>query len=253
MDGGTINLTLKVWRQKGPDAPGAFQTIEAGGVSTDISFLEMLDVINADLEKKGEEPVAFDHDCREGICGSCGAVVNGRAHGPQKATTLCQLHMRKFKDGDTLVIEPFRATAFPVIRDLAVDRSAMDRIIQAGGYVSVRTGQAPDAHATPVKKDNADRAMDAAACIGCGACVASCPNASASLFTAAKITQLCKLPQGHPERNRRVVAMVRRMDAEGFGSCSKQYECEAACPKEVKVENITLMNREYLRALAGLD
>jgi len=253
MDGKTISLTLKVWRQPSADAPGQFQTIPAKDVSTDISFLEMLDIVNAGLEARGEEPVAFDHDCREGICGSCGAVVNGQAHGPQAATTLCQLHMRKFNDGDTIVIEPFRARAFPVIKDLVVDRGALDRIIQAGGYISVRTGAAPDAHAVPVKKDDAERAMDAAACIGCGACVAACPNASASLFTAAKITQLCKLPQGHPERNRRVVAMVRQMDAEGFGSCSKHYECQAACPKEVKVENITLMNREYLRALAGLD
>ena len=213
----------------------------------------MLDIVNTDLEKQGIEPISFDHDCREGICGSCGAVVNGEAHGPQRATTLCQLHMRKFKDGDIIIIEPFRAKAFPLIKDLVIDRSAFDRIIQAGGYVSVRTGQAPDAHAVPIKKDNADRAMDAAACIGCGACVAACPNASASLFMSAKITQLCKLPQGHPERNRRVIAMVRQMDAEGFGSCSKHYECEAVCPKEVKVENITLMNREYLRALAGLD
>ncbi len=253
MDGKTISLTLKVWRQPAADAPGKFQTIPAKDVSTDISFLEMLDIVNAGLEARGEEPVAFDHDCREGICGSCGAVVNGQAHGPQAATTLCQLHMRKFSDGDTIIIEPFRARAFPVIKDLVVDRGALDRIIQAGGYISVRTGAAPDAHAVPVKKDDAERAMDAAACIGCGACVAACPNASASLFTAAKITQLCKLPQGHPERNRRVVAMVRQMDAEGFGSCSKHYECQAACPKEVKVENITLMNREYLRALAGLD
>ena len=253
MDGKTISLTLKVWRQPAADAPGKFQTIPAKDVSTDISFLEMLDIVNAGLEARGEEPVAFDHDCREGICGSCGAVVNGQAHGPQAATTLCQLHMRKFSDGDTIIIEPFRARAFPVIKDLVVDRGALDRIIQAGGYISVRTGAAPDAHAVPVKKDDAERAMDAAACIGCGACVAACPNASASLFTSAKITQLCKLPQGHPERNRRVVAMVRQMDAEGFGSCSKHYECQAACPKEVKVENITLMNREYLRALAGLD
>ncbi len=253
MDGKTISLTLKVWRQPAADAPGKFQTIPAKDVSTDISFLEMLDIVNAGLEARGEEPVAFDHDCREGICGSCGAVVNGQAHGPQAATTLCQLHMRKFNDGDTIIIEPFRARAFPVIKDLVVDRGALDRIIQAGGYISVRTGAAPDAHAVPVKKDDAERAMDAAACIGCGACVAACPNASASLFTSAKITQLCKLPQGHPERNRRVVAMVRQMDAEGFGSCSKHYECQAACPKEVKVENITLMNREYLRALAGLD
>ncbi len=253
MDGKTISLTIKVWRQKNPDTPGAFQVIEARDISTDISFLEMLDVVNEGLEREGGDPVAFDHDCREGVCGSCGAVVNGKAHGPQAATTLCQLHMRKFNDGDTIVVEPFRARAFPLVKDLVVDRGAFDRIIQSGGYISARTGAAPDAHAVPVKKADADRAMDAAACIGCGACVAACPNASASLFTAAKITQLCKLPQGHPERNRRVVAMVRQMDAEGFGSCSKHYECEAACPKEIKVENITLMNREYLRALAGIE
>ena len=252
MDGGTINVTLKVWRQKGPGDKGRFAVYPVQAVSTDISFLEMLDVVNAGLEKAGDEPIAFDHDCREGICGSCGAVVNGQAHGPRAATTLCQLHMRSFKNGDTIIIEPFRARPFTPIRDLVVDRSAMDRIIQAGGYISVRTGQAPDAHTIPVRRDDAERAMDAAACIGCGACIAACPNASASLFTAAKITQLCKLPQGHPERNARVIAMVRQMDAEGFGSCSKHYECEASCPKQVKVENITLMNREYLRALAGI-
>ncbi len=252
MDGGTINLTLKVWRQKNGRVPGRFEVHPAKGVSKDISFLEMLDVVNAELEGSGREPIAFDHDCREGICGSCGAVVNGQAHGPRAATTLCQLHMRSFKDGDTIIIEPFRAKPFPIIKDLVVDRSALDRIIQAGGYVTVRTGQAPEAHTIPIRREHAERAMDAAACIGCGACVAACPNASASLFTSAKITQLCKLPQGHPERNERVAAMVRQMDAEGFGSCSKHYECEASCPKEVKVENITIMNREYLRALAGI-
>jgi len=252
MDGGTINLTLKIWRQKNAKVPGRFETYPAKGISKDISFLEMLDVVNAELERAGKEPISFDHDCREGICGSCGAVVNGQPHGPRAATTLCQLHMRLFKDGDTLIIEPFRAKPFPVIKDLVIDRSALDRIIQAGGYVSVRTGQAPEAHTIPVRREDAERAMDAAECVGCGACVAACPNASASLFTSAKITQLCKLPQGHPERTERVTAMVRQMDAEGFGSCSKHYECEASCPKEVKVENITIMNREFLRALAGI-
>ena len=251
MSGKTINITVRVWRQSGPDAPGKFESYPAREISTDMSFLEMLDVINNGLERESKEPIAFDHDCREGICGSCGAVVNGVAHGPQKATTLCQLHMRKFKNGDVITIEPFRANAFPVVKDLVVDRSAFDRIIQAGGYVSVRTGQAPDAHCIAVPKPDADAAMDAAACIGCGACVAACPNASASLFTAAKVTQLAKLPQGHPERKTRVRNMVQQMDVEGFGSCSKHYECEAACPKEIKVENITTMNREYLKALLG--
>lgn len=247
----TINVTLRVWRQAGPDQPGRLETYPARNISTDMSFLEMLDVINGGLETDRKDPIAFDHDCREGICGSCGAVVNGVAHGPQKATTLCQLHMRQFRNGDVITIEPFRANAFPVVKDLVVDRSAFDRIIAAGGYVSVRTGQAPDAHCIPVPKPDADAAMDAAACIGCGACVAACPNASASLFTAAKITQLSKLPQGHPERKTRVRNMVQQMDVEGFGSCSKHYECEAACPKEIKVENITHMNREYTKALIG--
>lgn len=249
--GKTINISLRVWRQNGPDAPGRFETYQARDISTDMSFLEMLDVVNAGLERDSKEPIAFDHDCREGICGTCGAVVNGVAHGPQKATTLCQLHMRQFHNGDVITVEPFRANAFPVVRDLVVDRSAFDRIIQAGGYVSVRTGQAPEAHCIPVPKPDADAAMDAAACIGCGACVAACPNASASLFTAAKVTQLAKLPQGHPERKSRVRNMVHQMDVEGFGSCSKHYECEAACPKEIKVENITNMNREYVKALLG--
>ncbi len=247
-----IRLTLKIWRQNGPDGPGRFEDHKLDNVSTDASFLEMLDVLNDQLERDDKDPVAFDHDCREGICGSCGAVVNGSAHGPESATTLCQLHMRKFKDGDTIYIEPWRANGFPVVKDLVVDRAAFDRIIQAGGFVSVRTGQAPDAHAIPIPKDDADLAMDAAQCIGCGACVAACPNASASLFTAAKIHQLALLPQGHPERNRRVVAMVEQMDAEGFGSCSKHYECEAACPKEIKVEHIAAMNREYRSALVSL-
>lgn len=249
MAAATISVTLKVWRQDGPAAPGRFETYEAAEISTEMSFLEMLDVINERLEKSGAEPIAFEHDCREGICGTCGAVVNGQAHGPQRATTLCQLYMRHFNDGDVIVIEPFRANAFPVIRDLAVDRSAFDRIVQAGGYVGVRTGEAPDAHAVLISKDIAEAAMDAAACIGCGACVAACPNASASLFTAAKITQLTKLPQGHPERKRRVVNMVKQMDREGFGSCSKHYECEGACPKGIKASYIATMNAEYLKAM----
>ncbi len=253
MAGNTINVTLKVWRQADKNAKGAFASYNAKSISTDASFLEMIDVVNTGLEKEDKEPIVFDHDCREGICGMCGAVVNGVAHGPQSATTLCQLHMRKFSDGDTIVLEPWRASAFPVIKDLAVDRSSFDRIIEAGGYISVKTGQAPDAHAVVVPKVKSDAAMDAASCIGCGACVAACPNASASLFTAAKITQFAKLPQGDPERRSRVVAMVDQMDHEGFGSCSKHYECEAACPKEIKVENITNMNREYMRTLVTRD
>lgn len=251
MAGKNIDITLRVWRQSGAEATGHFEDYEAKGISTDMSFLEMLDVVNDNLEERDQDPIAFDHDCREGICGSCGAVVNGVPHGPEKATTLCQLHMRKFEDGDTIVVEPWRAKAFPVVKDLVVDRSAFDRIIQANGYISVRTGQAPDAHAIAVAKGDADAAMDAAACIGCGACVAACPNASASLFTAAKITQLARLPQGHPERKRRVRDMVNQMDQEGFGSCSKHYECEAVCPKEIKVSTITAMNREYLKTLLG--
>jgi len=253
MAGKTISITLKVWRQAEKDARGAFASYNVKDISTDASFLEMLDVVNTGLEREDKDPIVFDHDCREGICGMCGAVVNGVAHGPQAATTLCQLHMRKFKDGDIIVLEPWRSAAFPILKDIAVDRSAFDRIIQAGGYISVKTGQAPDAHAIPVPKVQADAAMDAASCIGCGACVAACPNASASLFTAAKITQLAKLPQGGPERRRRVIAMVEQMDREGFGSCSKHYACEAVCPKEIKVENITIMNREYLRALVTRD
>lgn len=252
----TINLTLKVWRQNGPDAPGRFETYEAKDISTDASFLEMLDIVNERLEREGKEPIAFDHDCREGICGMCGAVVNGHAHGPESGTTLCQLHMRKFSDGDTLIIEPWRAKAFPVIRDLIVDRSALDRIIIAGGYISVRTGQAPEAHAIPVPKENADLAFDAAQCIGCGACVAACPNASAMLFVAAKVSHLALLPQGQPERWQRVRNMVREMDNEGFGNCSNHYECEAACPKRISVSHIARLNRDNLiasvkAALAG--
>ena len=249
----TISVTLKIWRQADKNSRGSFASYSVTDISTDASFLEMLDEVNAQLEKADKEPIVFDHDCREGICGSCGAVVNGVAHGPQSATTLCQLHMRKFKDGDTIVVEPWRAAAFPILKDIAVDRSAFDRIIQAGGFISIKTGQAPDAHSYPVPKAKADSAMDAAACIGCGACVAACPNASASLFTAAKVAQLCLLPQGDSERCDRVIAMVEQMDREGFGSCSKHYECEGVCPKEIKVEVIALMNREYIRALALRD
>jgi succinate dehydrogenase / fumarate reductase iron-sulfur subunit len=243
-----INLTLKIWRQKEPDAPGKLETYESGPISTDMSFLEMLDVLNEKLTLKGEEPVAFDHDCREGICGMCGAVVNGNSHGPEKETTLCQLHMRHFKDGDTLVIEPFRARAFKLQKDLVVDRSSLDNIIAEGGYVSVNTGGAPDANAIPISQKNAEEAMDAAACIGCGACVASCPNASAMLFVSAKVSQLALLPQGQPERSIRALGMVRKMDELGFGNCSNERECEAACPKGISIRNIARLNREFLKA-----
>jgi len=243
-----INLKLKVWRQKSAQENGAFETYAAKDIDTDMSFLEMLDVVNEQLAKGGKEPIAFDHDCREGICGACGAMVNGQAHGPQKATTLCQLHMRHFKDGETLVIEPWRSRGFPVIKDLAVDRGAFDRIMAAGGYISVKTGSAPDAHTIPVPKPNADLAMDAAVCIGCGACVAACPNASAMLFVSAKVSQFSVLPQGQIEAKERVRRMVDTMDAEGFGNCSNEYECEAACPKEISVAHIARMNREYRSA-----
>ncbi len=243
-----INITLRVWRQKNARTPGRLETYAARNIDSDASFLEMLDIVNAELELKGIEPIAFDHDCREGICGSCGSMVNGHAHGPEKETTLCQLHMRKFKDGDTITIEPWRAKGFPIIKDLVVDRSAFDRIIAAGGFITVRTGQAPEAHATPVPKDKADWAMDAAQCIGCGACVAACPNASAMLFVAAKVTHLNVLPQGQPEKHRRVLNMVQQMDAEGFGNCSNHYECEAACPKGISVKTIAKMNRDHLAA-----
>ena len=246
--GKTINLTLKVWRQKSSEAVGRLERYDAKDINTDMSFLEMLDVVNTSIEREGGDPIAFDHDCREGICGTCGAVVNGQAHGPEKGTTLCQLHMRHFKNGETVVIEPFRSKAFPIVKDLAVDRSAFDRVITAGGYVSVRTGQAPDAHAVPVPKQNADLAFDAASCIGCGACVAACPNASAMLFVSAKVSHLNLLPQGQPERDTRVLNMVTQMDREGFGNCSNEYECEAACPKEISVSNIARMNRQFLRA-----
>ncbi|MBA3016092.1 MAG: succinate dehydrogenase/fumarate reductase iron-sulfur subunit [Proteobacteria bacterium] len=249
----SISLTLKIWRQAGADAPGAFQTLETGQLSTDMSFLEMLDVINERLITTNQAPVAFDHDCREGICGMCGSVVNGEPHGPEKRTTLCQLHLRHFTDGSTLVIEPFRARSFPVIKDLIVNRSAFDNIIAEGGYVSVNTGSAPDANATPVSTSRAEQALDAAECIGCGACVAACPNAAAMLFVGAKISHLALLPQGDPERNRRVIAMVRKMDQLGFGNCSNERRCEDVCPKGVAISNIARMNREFLRAITLTD
>lgn len=244
----TINLTLKVWRQKGPEEKGGIRTYEARDISTDMSFLEMIDVVNERLVLEGIEPIAFDHDCREGICGMCGAVVNGIAHGPQKGTTLCQLHMRHFQDGDTIVIEPFRARAFRLIKDLVVDRSAFDRIIQAGGYVSVNTGQAQEANTIPIAPDKVELAMDAAACIGCGACVAACPNASAMLFTGAKISHLALLPQGKVEASARALSMLKTMDEVGFGNCSNETECEAVCPKEISITNIARFNREFLKA-----
>lgn len=244
-----MNFTLVVWRQQHAQSRGRFERYKANNISPDTSFLEMLDVVNETLTQEGIEPIAFDHDCREGICGMCSAVVNGVPHGPDRAAAVCQLHMRRFKDGDTIVIEPWRAKAFPVIKDLVVDRSAFDRIIQAGGYVSVSTGVAPEANAIPVNKGEAEDAMDAAACIGCGACVAACPNASAMLFVAAKVAHLAKLPQGQVERERRVMNMVTAMDAEGFGNCTNHYECMAACPKAIDVKVISLMNREYLKAV----
>ncbi len=244
----TIHLTLKIWRQNGSNDKGRFETYPAQNISTDMSFLEMLDVVNEQLTLEDREPIAFEHDCREGICGTCGTMVNGRAHGQLKGTTLCQLHMRHFADGDTLVIEPFRARAYPVIKDLVVDRSALDRIIQAGGYISVSTGNAPEANTLPVPQDRSERAMDAAACIGCGACVASCPNASAMLFVSAKVSQLALLPHGRPEAARRALGMVRTMDACGFGNCSNHRECEKTCPKEISIVNIARLNREYVKA-----
>jgi succinate dehydrogenase / fumarate reductase iron-sulfur subunit len=243
-----MNLTLHVWRQATAEAPGAMKTYEAVDVSPDMSFLEMLDVVNESLIAKGEDPIAFDHDCREGICGSCGLMVNGYAHGPRRGTAVCQLHMREFADGDTIHIEPWRAAAFPVLKDLVVDRGAFDRIVASGGFISVPTGSPPDANAIPVAKDDVERAMDAAACIGCGACVAACPNASASLFTGSKLTHLASLPQGQPERHRRALAMVEQMDAEGFGSCTNIGECSAACPKEIPMDVIAQMNADFRRA-----
>lgn len=242
----TMKLHLKVWRQKDKNDKGRMVSYEAKNVSEHMSFLEMLDVVNDDLIKKGDDPIAFDHDCREGICGSCSMVINGVPHGPEKGTTTCQLHMRKFKDGDTVVIEPWRAKAFPVTKDLVVDRSAFDRIIQAGGYVNVNTGGAPDGNALPIPKVDADLAMDAATCIGCGACVAACKNASAMLFVSAKVSHLALLPQGVVEKKERVRKMVNAMDKEGFGNCTNQYECEAACPKEISVNFITRLNKEYI-------
>lgn len=244
----TIDLTLKIWRQKNNDALGEFETYILRDISTDMSFLEMIDVLNEQLTREDKEPVAFDHDCREGICGACGAVVDGVAHGPDRETTLCQLHMRKFKSGDTIVIEPFRSVAFPIKKDLMVDRSALDRIIQAGGYVSVNTGGTVDGNSIPIGTETAELAMDAASCIGCGACVASCPNGAAMLFTGAKISQLSLLPQGHPERKVRARSMVTQMDKEGFGYCSNEKECELVCPKGISIRNIARMNREFLKS-----
>jgi succinate dehydrogenase / fumarate reductase iron-sulfur subunit len=245
----SMNLTLKIWRQPGPQARGKLVTYEMRNVSPDISFLEMLDILNEQLIHRGEEPIAFDHDCREGICGMCGVMINGQPHGPDRLTTTCQLHMRRFKDGDELVIEPWRANGFPVIRDLVVDRSAFDRIIAAGGYVSVNTGSAPEGNATLVPRHMQEKAMDAAACIGCGACVASCKNASAMLFVSAKVSQMAHLPQGQAERSKRVLSMIGQMDQEGFGGCTNTAECEAACPAGIKLSDIAVLNREYARAL----
>ena len=244
-----MNLHLHVWRQSGPEAPGALIRYAAEGISPDMSFLEMLDVVNEGLIARGEDPIAFDSDCREGICGACGFMINGIPHGPDPGTTVCQLHMRRFTDGDTLVLEPWRARAFPLVKDLVVDRSAFDRIIQAGGYTSVNVGGAQDANAILIPRNTVEQAMDAAACIACGACVAACKNASAVLFTSAKVSQLALLPQGQIERTARAIAMVDRHDAEGFGSCSNEGECEAVCPKEIPITNIARMNREYLRAM----
>ncbi len=244
-----LNLTLKIWRQSSTNAKGSFQDVKASDIPETASFLEMLDIVNQRIIDTGGDPVAFDHDCREGICGSCSLVINGVPHGPRRGTTACQLHMRMFKDGDTIWIEPFRAQAFPVIKDLAVDRSSFDRIMRAGGFISVRTGSAQDANALPISKEDADSAMDAAECIGCGACVAACKNASAMLFVAAKAGQLNTLPQGQPEKHRRVLGMVKTMDEAGFGNCTNQYECEAACPKGVSVRWIAKLNRDYAGAV----
>lgn len=240
-----FNVTLKVWRQAGPDAPGHFDVIAAPGINDEMSFLEMLDLVNERLIGEGKEAIVFDHDCREGICGTCSLMIDGRAHGPQKGTATCQLHMRKFADGDEIVIEPWRATSFPIVKDLMVDRSAFDRIIESGGFITAETGGASDANLTPIPKPVADAAMDAAACIGCGACVAACPNSAAQLFTAAKVSHLNMLPQGQAERTRRVEAMVDTME-EFFGSCTNHGECEEACPKEISIDFIALMNKDYL-------
>lgn len=247
-----ISLTLKIWRQPNTSAEGGIETYTLDGVKTDMSFLEMLDVLNEKLTHEGIDPVAFDHDCREGICGMCGTIVDGIAHGPEKETTLCQLHMRHFKNGDTIVIEPFRAKAYPIQKDLIIDRSALDRIIQAGGYVNINTGGTPDGNSVRISSIQAELAMDAAACIGCGACVASCPNASSMLFTSAKVSQLALLPQGQVERKERAQAMVAQMDKEGFGHCTNTKECEAVCPKGISISNIARLNREYIKGvLAG--
>ena len=243
-----MRVTLHVWRQAGPDRPGRFERYEANDVSEHMSFLEVLDVVNERLVGEGRDPIAFEHDCREGICGSCGVVINGDPHGPVDRTTVCQLHMRSFQSGQEIWIEPWRSRGFPVIKDLVVDRRSLDRIIEAGGYISVRTGSAPDANAVPVPKPDAESAMDAAACIGCGACVAACPNGSAMLFTAAKVAHLALLPQGQPERSQRILAMIERMDDQGFGGCTNHGSCEAACPKGISIDFIALLNRDLVRA-----
>jgi succinate dehydrogenase / fumarate reductase iron-sulfur subunit len=245
-----INLKLKVWRQNQGEK-GSFVEYDANDIDTHASFLEMLDIVNEDITNGGGEPIAFEHDCREGICGCCGSLVNGKTHGSHERTTLCQLHMRHFKDGDTITIEPFRADAFPVIKDLIIDRSGLDQIIIEGGYVAVKTGNAPEASTTPIQKEMAEAAMDAAECIGCGACVAACPNGSAMLFTSAKVSQYALLPQGHPERKQRVKNMVAKMDELGFGNCSNEYECAVACPKGIDVKNIARLNREFIKANLG--
>ena len=245
-----MKLNLKIWRQKSPDVKGAIKDYVVDGITGDSSFLEMLDLLNEKIELEGEEPIAFDHDCREGICGTCSLMINGVAHGPENTTT-CQLHMRSFKDGDTIYIEPWRASAFPILRDLVVDRSSFDRIIQAGGYVSANTGSAQDANAIPVPKEDSDTAFDAATCIGCGACVAACRNASAMLFVSAKVSHLAHLPQGDAERRNRVVSMIDQMDSEGFGSCTNYSDCEAVCPKQISTDHIGVLNREYVRASVG--
>ncbi len=253
MEHASMNLTLKVWRQRNSQDAGSFETYEVKDVSEEMSFLEMFDVLNERLIREGKDPIAFDHDCREGICGMCSMVIDGKPHGPWKANTVCQLHMRAFKDGDTIVVEPWRANAFPVIKDLMVDRSSFDRIIQAGGYISVNTGNAVDANAIPIEKDKADAAFAAAACIGCGACVAACKNSSAMLFVSAKVSHLALLPQGSPERKSRALNMVAQMDKEGFGSCTNTGACEAVCPKEISIENIARLNREYMMAGAASE
>jgi len=243
-----MQITLKVWRQEKRHIKGSFISYRVNNISKDMSFLEMLDMLNNDLIKKGEDPVAFDHDCREGICGTCGVMINGRAHGPLRGVTTCQLHMRSFNDGDTLIVEPWRAKSFPVIKDLVVDRGSFDRVMKKGGYISVNTGAAPDANTLPIPKKNADKAFDAAACIGCGACVAACKNSSAMLFVGAKVSQYALLPQGKVEKEERVLSMVDQMDKEGFGNCTNTFACEAECPKEISVENIARLNKELIKA-----